>query len=57
MSLLTQRHRAVWHEASIRLFNESRAVLASGLFTSAIKDFREIEDDYGFLPYPKWDEA
>lgn len=46
-----------WHEATIKLFNDSRAVLASGLFVSAIKDFREIEDDYGFLPYPKWDEA
>lgn len=46
-----------WHEATIKLFNESRAILASGLFVSAIKDFREIEDDYGFLPYPKWDEA
>lgn len=45
-----------WHEATVKLFNESRAVLASGLFISAINDFREIEDDYGFLPYPKWDE-
>ncbi|MBO5649234.1 MAG: hypothetical protein J6S76_04915, partial [Clostridia bacterium] len=39
------------------IFSEGRAVFANGFIQHAIKYYREMEDDYAILPYPKWDEA
>ena len=44
-----------WHYGA-NLFSESRTVFANGLIGHA-GGFRELADDYGIIPYPKWDEA
>ena len=37
-------------------FSKNRAVLAAGNFGSSLWALAEMEDDFGFLPYPKYDE-
>jgi ABC-type glycerol-3-phosphate transport system substrate-binding protein len=38
------------------IYRENRAVFLNDLF-SAAKGFRTLEDDFGMIPYPKFDEA
>ncbi|MCL2813193.1 MAG: hypothetical protein FWD23_01190 [Oscillospiraceae bacterium] len=38
------------------IYRENRAVFLNDLF-SAAKSFRTLEDDFGMIPYPKFDEA
>ena len=38
------------------IFVEGRALFMYGTFTHALSHFREMQDRYGFLPYPKYDE-
>lgn len=38
------------------IYRENRAVFLNELF-SAAKSFRTLEDDFGIIPYPKFDEA
>lgn len=47
----------VWPEITINAFKNSNTLMATGEFFYATTYFRDIEDDYGFLPYPKWDES
>ncbi len=44
-----------WAAVSSNSFKNNKALVVSGLFNDAITHFREVESDYGFLPYPKWD--
>ena len=45
------------HVGGRDLFMVGRAVFANGYLDQAIDFFREMEDDYGIIPYPKWDES
>lgn len=44
-----------WHYADNH-FKDGRAVFINGTINTAVNNLREMEDDYGILPYPKWDE-
>ena len=37
-------------------YMDGRAVFMNGVLTHAVRIFTDVEDDYGILPYPKWDE-
>jgi hypothetical protein len=39
------------------MFAKSQAVLTNGYISMSLTHFREMEDEFGILPYPKWDEA
>ncbi|NLB16176.1 MAG: hypothetical protein GX827_05125 [Clostridiales bacterium] len=39
------------------LFRLGRTLFGNGYIDYSIEFFREIDDDYGIIPYPKWDEA
>ncbi len=39
------------------LFAVSRAIFAHALIKHSLTSFADMTDDFGFLPYPKWDEA
>ncbi len=41
----------------INAFSQNRAVLATGNLGSSLWALADMEEDFGFLPYPKWDEA
>jgi hypothetical protein len=45
-----------WMDFVPWMFSESRAMLTTGMFLYAKMMFRDLQDDYGFLPYPLWDE-
>jgi len=38
------------------MFSARKAVFATGLLEHAVSTFRDFEDEYGILPYPKWSE-
>ena len=38
-------------------FIDGRAVFMNGVLAHSIEYFTDMKDDYGILPYPKWDEA
>ena len=39
------------------MFAKSQTILANGYISMSLSHFRELEDEFGILPYPKWDEA
>ena len=39
------------------LFKRSQAVFSNGLLSYSLLNFRELQDEYGIIPYPKWDDA
>lgn len=41
---------------SLNCFVPGRAVFINSTIGDAVTTLREMEDDYGILPYPKWDE-
>ena len=41
----------------MKLFREGRALFTTTHMTNCYTSFREMDDDYGILPYPKWDES
>lgn len=48
---------ADWPVYAYSAFQNGKAVFASGMFNDAIINYRNVDFDYGILPYPKWDEA
>ncbi|MBQ8552185.1 MAG: hypothetical protein IJ428_05155 [Clostridia bacterium] len=44
------------HNYGIELFAKGQALFSNGYITQALTFLRDMEDDYGILPYPKWDE-
>ncbi len=48
---------ATGHAYSRDMFAKSHSVLANGYISMSLSHFRELEDEFGILPYPKWDEA
>ena len=45
------------HNYNVDMFSESKAVFTHGVISQSLDYFRDMEDDYSILPYPKWDEA
>lgn len=45
------------HHLGRELFRNSQAVFANGLISYSLLHFRELQDEYGIIPYPKWDDA
>ena len=45
------------HCTSRDMFIDGNVIFANGYVDMAIDYFRDIEDDYGIIPYPKWNEA
>ena len=45
------------HDYGRDQFAKGHAVLSNGYISMSLTHFRELEDEYGILPYPKWDEA
>lgn len=39
------------------IFAESRAIFANAMLKHSLTALADMKDDFGFLPYPKWDEA
>ncbi len=39
------------------MFAKGQTVLANGYISMSLTHFRELEDTFGILPYPKWEEA
>jgi len=52
----------VWFDTSVHVgslipvFAEGRSLFTNGYFKHATSNLREVEFDYGIIPYPKWDE-
>ncbi len=44
------------HGLARDLFANSQAVFANGFFNMAVNNFRDMKDEYGIIPYPKWNE-
>lgn len=42
---------------SLDCFIDGRAVFINGVISQAVDYLREMKDDFGIIPYPKWDEA
>ncbi len=51
-----QGGEGVW-DYGVLQFAASKTIFANGTIGQAGSTFREMEDDYSILPYPKWDEA
>ena len=45
------------HSFGRDMFAKGQAVLSNGYISMSLTHFRELEDEFGILPYPKWDEA
>lgn len=43
------------HNYNVDMFSESKAVFTHGVISQSLDYFREMEDNYSILPYPKWD--
>ena len=39
-----------------KIFSGGDAVIVTAMFVNAVKNLRDMEDDYGFLPFPLYDE-
>ncbi len=45
------------HGYSRDMFKDGRSVFANGYVNMSLSHFRDLEDEFAILPYPKWDEA
>jgi hypothetical protein len=41
----------------VSIFKSDRALIATGSIGNALETFRDMETDFGIIPYPKYDEA
>lgn len=41
----------------ITMFGDGKALFTTTWLSQALSTYREMEDDYSILPYPKWDES
>ncbi|MBR4959902.1 MAG: hypothetical protein IKY52_03295 [Clostridia bacterium] len=46
-----------WGDAFVPAFTEGRAMFFNGQFRHAVGTLRDVEFDFGIIPYPKWDDA
>jgi len=47
----------VSHGYATTMFLNKQALFTNGLISNSLGNFRDLEDDFSILPYPKWDEA
>jgi hypothetical protein len=45
------------HTKSYDFFRTGHALFANGFIGHSVTYYRDVENDYGIIPYPKWDEA
>jgi hypothetical protein len=45
------------HNVGVDLFSRGNALFANAYFDKAISALRDFDDDFGIIPYPKWDTA
>lgn len=45
------------NESTYKIFTENRAAFVLGRFIDCETAYREMEDDFGILPMPKWEES
>ena len=45
-----------WIDYAADMFIGGHAMIITGMFVNAKMQFRDLDDDYGVLPYPLWDE-
>ena len=45
------------NESVYPVFTEDRALFVTGRFIDAETAYRDMESDFGFMPFPKWDES
>ena len=50
------KYDGFWIDFHPRIFSDGRAALITGMFVDSIMNLRGMDDDYGFLPYPMYDE-
>lgn len=51
-ALITEVH----NEAAV-FFSKGRALFANGFIGASLSNLRDLENDFGIIPYPMWDEA
>jgi hypothetical protein len=52
----TTKSGVSWVDYSPKMFTDGKAMIVTGMFVYAKMLFRDVDDDYGILPYPLWDE-
>lgn len=45
-----------WPYVTSQMFKNGQVIFSTGMFCDALVRFKDMEDDYGIIPYPKWDE-
>lgn len=50
------KYDGFWIDFHHKIFSDGRAALITGMFVDSIMSLRAMDDDYGFLPYPVFDE-
>jgi len=46
-----------WVDFHSKIFPKGTAAVITGLFANSIINFRGMDDDYGFLPYPLFNDS
>lgn len=44
------------HNYNVDMFSKSKCIFTGGVISQSLDYFRDMNDDYSILPYPKWDE-
>ncbi len=44
------------HNYNVDMFAKSKCIFTGGVISQSLDYFRDMNDDYSILPYPKWDE-
>ena len=45
-----------WPYVTSQMFKNNQVIFSTGMFCDALVRFKDMEDDYGIIPYPKMDE-
>ena len=45
-----------WPYITSQMFKNGQIIFSTGMFCDALVRFKDMEDDYGIIPFPKWDE-
>ncbi|MCL2813953.1 MAG: hypothetical protein FWD23_05075 [Oscillospiraceae bacterium] len=46
-----------WPYVTAQMFKNGQVIFNTGMFCDALVRFKDMTDDYGIIPYPKWNEA
>ena len=52
----TTENSIEWPYVTSQMFQNSQVIFSTGMFCDALVRFKDMTDDYGIIPYPKWDE-